>query len=298
MEQKEYCGKSADYDGAGYKLIIHDPLLKEPTYLSSPDIAPILLRPGVEMSITLRAVLFNRKTEHLGLCHSPQYPYFNDTKVYYKSICFMLCHSMITFQQCSCFPNWLEGSEVFFAKTFDLPVEMIKICSSMKDFFCMHEAESTDTLESLPFLCPFCTKDPCVETRFEHTISSSYFPSVALGNKLAVDFGMSLTEVRKNFALINVFFEDMNVLNVIESQSIQFSDLLIYYGGIAILFIGMSFMSFYEVFHEIIAEFHAILWMLYQSRLQRKRRRNAKFHTKQTPHDMRKSNAQPTSFII
>lgn len=278
IDQNEYCGKSANYDGAGYKIIIHDPLLQMPTYWVNPFIAPIYLRPGVEMTVTLQTVQFNRKTEHLALCHSPQYPAYNGTKIYSKTVCLLLCHSLIIFQRCGCFPNWIEGLESFFAINLYMALDTVRLCKTMEQFLCIHRNGMPDVIESLLFLCPFCTKDACVEKKFEHTISTSYFPSKPFANALSIDLAKNVSKTRNNFALLNVLFKDMNILNVVESQSVAFSDLVIYYGGITILFLGMSFMSFGEVLYQLFALFHGFGWMFHRFVSKRRERRIAVYN--------------------
>lgn len=247
--QKEYCGSGREFTGAGFKFIIHDPLFKVPLFdLMSDTIASISVSPGSELLISIRSVQFTRYTEHLNKCHSPQYSVFNGTKVYYKTICFILCHSMIVYEKCGCFPNWVEGMEIFFSTNLHVPLQNVKLCHNVTQVLCLRRK---DIVQDLHVLCPYC-KDACVETTYEQTISLSRFPSPLVGKKLASEFSTNMSELKKNYMLLNVYFEDMYILNVVEYQDLSVINLIMYYGGYTLLFMGISFMSFWEIIFVIL----------------------------------------------
>lgn len=249
--QKEYCGNMRNYSGAGFKIIIHDQLLLQPSFNLVSDIAPISLSPGTEIKISLRPVKFYRHTEHLGKCRSPQYYVYNDTKIYYKTICYTLCSTQIFYEKCKCFPNWIEGNEEFFSVNLHVGLEAVKACNDMVGLRCLQNYIK-DTFTNLPFLCEHCRAEACLEIKYDQTISTSSFPSKSMGEKLSTELHTNLTEMKKNYLLVNIFFQDMNMLNIIENQAFTFIDTIIYCGGILGLFLGMSFISAIEPVAETI----------------------------------------------
>lgn len=247
VDQKEYCGGGRGYTGAGFKFSIHDPVNKLPSFELFDSLSTISAAPGYKMTISLRTVKFIRNTEHLDKCHGPQY-IVNNTKVYYKTICFVLCHTMIVFRNCGCFPNYIEGTEIFFGTNLNIPLSAIHLCTEIAQALCMRNKYF---LENLHFMCPFCTRDACVETRYDQVITLSYFPRPSFADNFSTEAAYDISQMRKNYVLINVFFEDMNVLYVIESQEFTIINLIMYYGGYTVLFMGISFMSFWEIAFEV-----------------------------------------------
>lgn len=90
----------------------------------------------------------------------------------------------------------------------------------------------------------YCDKDACNVNKYEQTISRSYFPSVATAEYIANEFNTNTTELRKNYLLLNMFFDDMTVLNVIETQEFKAEDLIIYIGKFDLIFRHVVFKLF------------------------------------------------------
>lgn len=251
MEQNEHCDAARNYEGAGFTTIIHDPVNFNPSMSLA---SAINLQPGYATDVILQPSVFSRETAFLGLCNSSNY-FIRERQSYFKSLCVMFCFIRSVVEVCKCAPRTIIPKvDNGLMEFYSMNTSMIKDCTK-EDLMCA-TTEQTNTYRSTDSKdkCPECLQ-PCFETTYQFLITRRKFPSrnegdyfVQLLNKTNV------TEVRKNFLLINIFFESLTVIKVVESQAFTLLDSFIYIGNVIGLFMGMSFMIGGEIFQLITQE--------------------------------------------
>lgn len=104
----------------------------------------------------------------------------------------------------------------------------------------------------------------CNSETFRLTISSSSYPTRAYADQLVNYSGDALAnfypdrsqvtyeQLKENILAINVYFTDMKYTSIEELEKMSFVDLVSAVGGTLGLFIGMSFLSFFEILDVII----------------------------------------------
>lgn len=83
--QDEYCDTTQKYQGAGFRMAVHEPITR-PVFSYYPS---YILLPGYVINVQMKPTVFQRFTENLGLCNSSIY-FFQNQK-YFKSTCLEMC---------------------------------------------------------------------------------------------------------------------------------------------------------------------------------------------------------------
>lgn len=253
VNQKEACGWFWYRGGDGFTTYIHDQTDGGMFQASS----EIFLQPGRSYSILLKPINYRRKTEHLGLCKSEMsIPNIGVNGNYLNSVCFLLCYIRYIYTKCYCLPVIVGNNAPMINKIFGLNsticlIQNIQCFSSYTEKFLQIYQTG---------ICTHC-KPQCSETLYDTLISETIFPS----DNLLQEFHRELredingTDLRKNYLLINLYFESMNFETVTESQEFTFLDLLMYIGGNLCLFLGVSFIIAFEPAYQLLFIFFKLV---------------------------------------
>lgn len=245
MNQREHCDASRIYEGAGFQAVIHDPANINIIFSMA---SAINLQPGFAIDVILKPTVFKRQTAFLGLCNTSVYK-FEQQSIYFKNICSYFCYYKRVIKICGCVArNAVPGLDEIQNSLYGMFVNDIRSCSD-EDAICMKQQQYETYLSSnLRENCPECLQ-PCLETKYEILVTMKKFTSNSLFH---VEFNTTdMREIRKNFILVNFFFDSLNVVTVVESQDFTLRDLFIYIGGVIGLFLGMSFMSIGDIFQAL-----------------------------------------------
>lgn len=97
---------------------------------------------------------------------------------------------------------------------------------------------------------------PCLEERYKIQMTNMLLSNKNFKNDHQFD-NMSVAELRKNFFVLSLNFDSMAIDVIEEMQAFTIQDLFIYFGNNMGLFLGMSFMSPFEVLLLFVALFLA-----------------------------------------
>lgn len=254
VNQSEYCGKSMIADrGAGYYAVLTETDVIPATSMEH----PLFLSPGYTNQVILKSTEHRRYTENLGLCSSyvDLYLYPLSDK-YIQPLCFDECIVREILQHCSCYPPQLASQhDLFLANANNLGIRnttrSIRMCRESElicpvsfwfDVF-LNQGQNT--------LCPHC-KTPCFENKYRFHVTRSLISISLLKRDIGNASTISDEELRKNYLYVNVGFENKEVTIIEERQAITLIDLFIYLGNNIGLFLGMSFMSNFEILINLI----------------------------------------------
>lgn len=210
----------------------------------------INLSPGYQTNIVIKPTTFDRKTEDLGRCASRVPLWLFPTKSNYLVFnCIYECLQFIVYEKCNCVVVPTEYFRRMHAMKYNKPLDQVLTCSPLVSSDCTKNALMNAVKQNLFGMCSQC-KTPCFETKYEYRMTSM---------KLNSNFAklMNITtkneSISKNYLLVRFSFESLTTLFITETRSITVTDLVMYWGGLVGLYLGMSFTSFYEIFHYILA---------------------------------------------
>lgn len=249
----EYCAHNLDeWHGFGFNMKLHDPFAL-PSMVKDTS---VLLQPGYKYDAVIKSIQRVRDTERLGLCLSsfPLYM-FPETKKYIKELCNIQCETEISWKHCSCMITMIKSAAVAFGKYNGLnKTDTGRICH-FSDPVCAVELlkNFTDNGNWEDVYCPQC-KVPCLETEYSYQITATSFPPKQRSDYYALNLNVTGGEfIAANYIVLNIFFGSALVNVIKEQQAFTLTDLYIYLGNNVGLFLGMSFMSFFEIF-QLFAE--------------------------------------------
>lgn len=244
-EQSEYCTDFKDYEGAGFKGFIHD----QTDVSVVQEMATLNFSPGYSYDVIIKPTVYQRRTEHLGKCLSQVKYAKNDLKgKYMNSACNLLCYFKYIWDKCNCLQSAMSSRQDIMAKILELSnITKLRICEGSEDLksvslatYYFHNSESQK-------VCTHCLPQ-CTQTMYSQSVTQKSFPS-----KTMMKFLKYLTtdqtvqnNLRKNYILVNIYFESKNMPIVVESQAYTLLDLLNNIGGGLGLFLGMSLVSTFE----------------------------------------------------
>lgn len=265
VEQTDHCDTARKYEGDGFQAVVHDYRLYKPTFSMLPVIS---LNPGYEISVILKPMNVVRKTADLGYCREPDY-FRGTSKYYFKTDCITACFIKRTILECRCFPPLIVGLEEFFSNRLGFNISTYGDCG-LKNIQCMKQQQyKTFKGENPSVTCSECL-EPCYETRYDFSITYNKFPKKTSYDYLRRLLGTSesISEMRKNYLMVNFYFDSMTILNVVESQEYTIRGLFIFIGCKIGLFLGLSFMSWGEIV-QLIIELNFILLEILWSKNER-----------------------------
>lgn len=245
LDKSELCGNDEIKNGFGFRFCIHR---KEriPTFVFNKFYS---LSTGYSTRVSLSKVNYIRKTEHLGRC-ATQFKLFltPNASEYFQDICRLQCYTEIVANLCQCMLPHSAPYRKIFLKKLKINVtdeNSLKLCDFQK-FKCMNDLYRKGLAGGDHFLRSMCHKcpEPCQDEEYKIQMSSLLKKQPK---------GLNQT-----FLNISFGFGSMNVETVVESQAFTIRDFFIYVGNDIILYLGMSFMSSFEILDLILHLFFAV----------------------------------------
>lgn len=247
--QSEYCGHGLPKRGAGYFFNIHE-INRYPSFLLNPS---TLISPGYDINVVMTPIVYDRQTENLGKCTDFVNVYLtSNPEVYVLEQCYMQCTSEMIIRSCNCYPSILGGFRKIIllrSLSFDINRNDVDVCLGAS-FTCMKKW-IYDVLQntSINSLCPYC-KQPCHETKYEFDLT--YLRISKTNLKLNYFHNLTLEEYLKNYIFVKFSMKSNMIQHVEERQKFTLRDLFIFIGGNIGLYLGMSFLSLFEIIHFIL----------------------------------------------
>lgn len=257
MSQNDYCGATRLYQGAGYIAQIHD-AKNEPSFLLDPSLK---FSPGYDYSVVIKPVTFKRKTQHLGLCKDfVPLTLFPEMTVYSREMCFFQCYFLTLWEQCRCLFFAFAEERKFFSEMLNVPLKNVTICYGHTMNRCSANVRQNflNGKNQGEEVCPLCVV-PCFEVLYNKQTSQSRLSTRNVLKQAMNQLDANAEYVRKNYTLINFYFEDRSNELVIVTQSFTFIDLLVYSENRFCLFFGMSALSFVEISYQLIISLQIII---------------------------------------
>lgn len=282
MNRQEYCTVMQEefWLPLGFIGGIHDPQ-SFGSFLSG-TLKSMFFTSGFSYDIVIKPTVYRRHVENIGKCRTDQPLFaFPESEGYSKELCLMQCTNVYMWEQCQCI--WFDSTSLrkAFAKKYNKTMKQVKLCVGMDGGLCKLKLQEVLLNGQVDKFCPQCTLPPCFETVYDYQISALRFPPKNKETYYADMLNLTnVSLVEKNYFYLNIHLESMNVVVIDVTQSFTLRDLFTYIGNGAGLFLGMSFVSFYELFH------HAMYWTW--SRLLPKKKKIPKKNARiKTPKDIR-----------
>ena len=176
---------------------------------------------------------------------------------YRQSDCFNVCFQQYLMDNCGCYDL-----------TYPIWSGNFTPCLSYKQVYCDGQAQSSFFSQDVKALCGDSCPLECDTITYGSTWSGTIFPSEAYATslrnnkKVQARFGnrnnMTTTELRKNLVSVFVYYDDLIYKAYTEKEKMNVADLVSNVGGTIGLFLGLSFLSFLEIFDVL---FHICLFL-------------------------------------
>ncbi|XP_050401041.1 amiloride-sensitive sodium channel subunit gamma-2 [Patella vulgata] len=248
--------------GNGGQIVIHDR-----DSCPFPQNDGIAIASGTESNIGLRLV----NIERLGLPHGTceegdlfkeQYGF-----KYTRQACQVFCLQTLISSICKCYDEDEEELNIIAHIQ-----EHYDPCRNISEIRCMLNIQRDYEKGEQKCECD----NPCIETRYQHTISARQWPSDEYTNILLTALcekkspeecqrlrNMEPRELANNFLKINIYYEDLNYENITEEEDYETSQFISDVGGTIGLWVGLSMLSMFEVVEfvvQILQFFTFSLW--------------------------------------
>ncbi|ULU04323.1 hypothetical protein L3Y34_017240 [Caenorhabditis briggsae] len=231
-------------DAVGFRITVHDKHI-----VPFPDAFGYSAPTGFMSSFGVRMKQFIRLEPPYGHCRhggedSPTYAY--DGFHYSVEACHRSCAQKVIVDTCGCADPMYPIAEMFGNDT--KPCQAV----NMEQRECLRN--TTLYLGELyskgkESVIPDCyCHQPCQETNYEVTYSSARWPSgsAKVMECLPGDF-MCLEKYRKNAAMVQIFYEELNYETMKETPAYTLTSVLADLGGLTGLWIGASVVSMLEI---------------------------------------------------
>ncbi|XP_013386455.1 acid-sensing ion channel 1 [Lingula anatina] len=87
---------------------------------------------------------------------------------------------------------------------------------------------------------------PCSSVLFETSLSYAAIPSESTKAELALELGTTVENARKNYVIIDVYFESLNYVESVQMQAVEVTGIISDIGGQFGLFMGFSLLTIVE----------------------------------------------------
>ena len=243
-------------DSRGLYITIHNSSII-PSYYGE----GIFISSGLESNVAIKRLFINKKEKPYSDCVS-DIEHYNSVLVehvlnsgygYRQSDCFVLCLQQYIIDKADCF---MPGTN---------PLNCNKQCISIEDIDKMQGVIRTFFSEERVNKCYSDCPLECNSIEYNSFISYGYFPSDSYSYFLnsisdtkfnGTNFTQKLTT--KNHIALNIFYDSYSYTTIEEVAKMDWIDLISNMGGTLGLFLGVSFLSFAELFEIIylIAIYH------------------------------------------
>ena len=209
-----------------------------------------------------------------GRCYKkfPMYMFPNNTE-YLQQYCRLQCQTELSWSRCECLITPLQSHGKAFAKIYHDPDpgrdQYLKAnwnallgCGWRSVSSCIDKLWAYIDEHGLDYLCSYC-KPQCEETEFNYQKTISRFSSKGEFPDNVSVTGFDEQYLSTNFLLLNVHFRNTLVNVIAEEQMYTSQDLVVFIGNNIGLFLGMSFISLFEIWDLLIHQpLHYITQML------------------------------------
>lgn len=161
---------------------------------------------------------------------------------YSEEFCFQLCTQDQIIKTCGCANVFLPSSTN----------SSLFYCSSVVDSTCMKNVINTfgdmNGASYCKSACPFeCNSIKYELTSFQSSYPTDYYSEVLKSYLEYTGINITLTEVRKSFTKVNIYYNNMEYVMTEQTPQMQVYDLFSNFGGTLGLFLGMSILTFAEL---------------------------------------------------
>ena len=254
---------------SGVRVIVHNKTLK-PSNEKGVDVSI-----GEEASIIVNRVFDSQLEYPYNDCKSNLANLDDFDSEFYKEI----IKSNTTYTQLSCFQACIQSKMISNCKCYSpyfLKLNGTKSCATINDSLCGMKTIKDMTYDVIPKCSPLCPLQ-CDSIKYSLSKSNSFFPNPKYAFEIQNYFNqnskyfkeraskpldsikLSYQELNNSIVAVNVYYDELTYTRVSQSPKMSFEDLLSNVGGTLGLFIGISFLSFAEIF-EILFQVIFILF--------------------------------------
>lgn len=239
-------------DQAGARLYVYD--RNEP--LPTKDRA-IQIAPGTKSHIALNKYSYEYMYKPWGQCD--EVTKIMDGGKYSSQTCMIECYIKKMIAACGCKPAYTKGIKKFVE---DANYQAIRECQ-LDDFLeqkCFNNLADVKKDINMEYCqCP----ESCKEVIYDAKITTTPWPSARVANNLTNFYNgkeflkyledsnyyteVSESNIKNNVAVVDVFFEDLRVIETVESQKDPVISFICDIGGTLGLWLGMSLMTMVEI---------------------------------------------------
>ena len=135
-------------------------------------------------------------------------------------------------------------------------------CLNKEKILCAESAYAQFKNNSIDSSCLSSCPLECESIQYDLSISSSNYPSIYQYDVYQSTLGgMTYDELKERSIALNIFYSNLNYLQISESPKTSLNDLMSNVGGTLGLYIGISFLSLIEIV-EIVCEIFLTLFNL------------------------------------
>ncbi|GFO35507.1 amiloride-sensitive sodium channel subunit gamma [Plakobranchus ocellatus] len=231
----------------GIHVVIHDQ-----GTLPFPDDEGIAVKAGSETQIGLRRLQISRLGSPYGQC-TPVEEFRRKYGVKYtRTTCQNVCQQERTISECKCFDILAQETNFLLRSS-----QNHSACETAEEIKCM--VGVARQLQNSTSMCD--CHSPCQETAFQKIVSSKEWPDPEFAKLLVATVcknnhslcsslqAKTPQELTHDFVKLIVYYEDLNYEELEESEDYEFDQFLSDVGGTVGLWIGLSVLSLFEIFH-------------------------------------------------
>ena len=182
----------------------------------------------------------------------------NTNRIYSQNDCNYLCSNLFALENslCKCNSNLADFATNCHRQAYEVEETEIKKCISEY----LQSFRKTSQIDKCINFCP----EQCDSMSYSISNYVEQFPvSGKISENNKIDYGLSkfnnYEEVNKNFAIIYVYYKNLKYTIISQDPKTETFNLVSSIGGTLGLFLGVSFLSFIEIF-EILFEIIFILF--------------------------------------
>ena len=255
-------------NAAGLRLVVHPP-----NTLPTPVSTGIDIPPGYSSSIGIKVSKTERLTPPYGDCRL-DLTTFSEEYLYSQQGCLLLCEQRLVIDTCNCMSSSLpippDNNSFKFCGFFNDSDVQFFFDNLSCEAEVMQKFTTDDNLQDSCNCYP-----PCEENSYETDISYSYWPldfaQTDFYKKYVLNHPnkenlkaftnlqhINITDlihnglIRKNFARVNVYLKDLIVEEIIQRRTYELQNLFSDMGGTFGLWIGVSILSWFEIFEFLV----------------------------------------------
>jgi acid-sensing ion channel 5 len=133
-----------------------------------------------------------------------------------------------------------------------------KPCITLDETLCIYRAQTIFRTKKFDEICPNECPAECNALSYAYSTSFSHYPAKPYANQLLQDPKIiarfddpttaSYDKLKNNILAVNIYFDNLESTQIYESEQTLLVDLIAGIGGTLGLFLGVSMLSFFEIF--------------------------------------------------